>query len=648
MKKSNFPILVGCLSVLLTQGYAGMNLVDDATNMVDSTTDSIIEAADSNISNLHPKFDFWDTFRGDTDGDGIIDDKNISTKITNQEINVTIASLNEDGTQYKNFTGTVCSRIGTDSEFFGIGGWKKNYFNDENKSYQTFTVSKAIKDARVKFFYYPESNATCPPAAPEIFYQSTDNFAIRPKKFKILPITTPVYAGNDFNISFEALDENDTNTTKYDESKDDSFEVTATEVKPGCITGDFNLSDFSFSDGSAADINATYSEVGTIDINISDKNIVCGSRFAGVDCDDRNVTDYWNSDTNTSIDDGNTTVVVLPHHFKIDANLTNAYPSEGNFTYLSYISFPTHNSKELEKFNMSAMLNFNITAQNKQNKTTKNYNKECYAKDTNVTISYDTIDNTLTKILYHDDNDTNASDINSTALNDAIVLEKNSTIFSTDHNGSSANIKLKINFDRSKSAAVNPFSLHINELKVTDANSSSGSTEVDTNATFYYGRVHAPRQSIIGNEGNISIYYEVYCSGSGCNKALLQDGNNSQTTDDPRWFINTNHTTIYGNAGNIVQKSTPTHVLQTHASTGAANDYVSLSYDGRRGYPYKTTMKTTNSSEWLIYNKYNSNATNNESEVEFLKTNHGWTGKHETNTTTDTNASNKTNKRLAW
>jgi len=644
MKKSNFPILVGCISVLLTQSNA---YAYDYSSL--------------------PKFDAWDIFRN-TDSSAAVDDKHISTKIVNQDFNLTIASLDRsDDTKYKNFKGTVCSRIIEDGTipFPYHTAWKQNYFDDQNRSDQKdqtnplFKVTRAIKDARVQIIWIPDPygynknrEINCSnyytPADPSTFFKSTDNFAIRPKKFKILPITTPVYAGNDFNISFEALDESDANTTKYDESKDDSFEVTATEVKPGCVTGDFNLSDFSFSDGGAADINATYSEVGTIDINISDKNIVCGSRFAAVDCDDRNVTDYWNSDTNTSIDDGNTTLIVLPHHFKVDANLTNAYPSEGNFTYLSYISFPPHSPKELEKFNMSAMLNFNITAQNKQNKTTKNYNKECYAKDTNVTISYDTIDNTLTKILYHDDNDTNASDINSTTLNDAIVLEKNSTIFSTDHNGSSANIKLKINFDRNKSAAVNPFSLHINELKVTDANSSSGSIEVDTNATFYYGRVHAPRQSIIGNEGNISIYYEVYCSGSGCNKALLQDGNNSQTTDDPRWFINSNHTTIYGNAGNIVQKSTPTHVLQTHASTGAANDYVSLSYDGRRGYPYKTTMKTTNSSEWLIYNKYNSNATNNESEVEFLKTNHGWTGKHETNTTTDTNASNKTNKRLAW
>ena len=55
-----------------------------------------------------------------------------------------------------------------------------------------------------------------------------------------------------------------------------------------------------------------------------------------------------------------------------------------------------------------------------------------------------------------------------------------------------------------------------------------------------------------------------------------------------------------------------------------------------------------NASGWLIYNKYNPNATTNEFEVEFVKPGGSWAGKHETNTSTDSNASNKTNRRLMW
>jgi len=50
------------------------------------------------------KFDAWDTFRD-------INDRNISTKISNKNFELFIASLDENGTNLQDFNGTVCAKI---------------------------------------------------------------------------------------------------------------------------------------------------------------------------------------------------------------------------------------------------------------------------------------------------------------------------------------------------------------------------------------------------------------------------------------------------------------------------------------------------------------------------------------------------------
>ena len=55
-----------------------------------------------------------------------------------------------------------------------------------------------------------------------------------------------------------------------------------------------------------------------------------------------------------------------------------------------------------------------------------------------------------------------------------------------------------------------------------------------------------------------------------------------------------------------------------------------------------------NASGWLIYNKYNPNIPTNEFEVEFIQPNSAWAGMHETNSTTNKNATENTNRRLMW
>ena len=79
----------------------------------------------------------------------------------------------------------------------------------------------------------------------------------------------------------------------------------------------------------------------------------------------------------------------------------------------------------------------------------------------------------------------------------------------------------------------------------------------------------------------------------------------------------------------------------------AGQSFTNLVYTGGRGYPYKATMEN-NASNWLIYSKYNSAATKNQFEVEFDTGAATWAGVRETNTTTTSNVTSKTNRRSMW
>jgi hypothetical protein len=246
-------------------------------------------------------------------------------------------------------------------------------------------------------------------------------------------------------------------------------------------------------------------------------------------------------------------------------------------------------------------------------------------------------------LIYKEDN---GSEINATTIS---LLSLNSNYFTTDNNGT-AELHIKINTERNASNSINPFVMSIADINVSDANNTQGTINLDKNATFLYGRTNAPRQRFTTNPATAFIYYEVYCNGSDtnavdCNKTLLPNGSSSVTINDPRWFKNTSHfNSTDGTQGTVTQKNA---TLITETGSVTANPaQTTLSYDVTKGYPYKATMEN-NASTWLIYNKYNANATTNEFEVEFVHSG-GWAGQHETNTTTKNNAVTTTNRRSMW
>jgi hypothetical protein len=171
------------------------------------------------------------------------------------------------------------------------------------------------------------------------------------------------------------------------------------------------------------------------------------------------------------------------------------------------------------------------------------------------------------------------------------------------------------------------------------------------NVTHSYARSFTPRQSYVNLIGNAPIFYELYCNvntgnaNTQCNPALLE-GTDISKDGDSRWRINPNHSSNYGSAQNITQKHV--NVVTADApATGNLPDSTNLTYDNTRGRPYTATMQH-NSDPWLIYNPYNNAAVTNEFQAEFIGGASSWAGKTKTSDTTETNASQRTNRRLVW
>ncbi len=398
-------------------------------------------------------------------------------------------------------------------------------------------------------------------------------------------------------------------------------------------------------------------------------------------------SNHTNNDASIIYTDLNVTF----HPYKFDLNGTNGgspiTPTIGLlFTLVPnttpYIYMSDINKSQDE--NMSYHLNGSINALGENNVTLTNFVDKCYAVPLDINISTSNRDlndsngnHVDYRVRFHDINSSNkvitALDINvtddaTTSHTADLLLQTVQTstkgYFPKNLNGT-MQTRLNMNYARTKDTTINPKSLTFIKYQVNCTNVGADCTfnadlinnkttkgSKDLNSTIpirhYYGRTHAPRQTFEGPDGNVSMYYEVYCNGATCNKTLLQNGTDSNTTDDPRWFINTLHSNEAGTAAQsaTLQKNAA-NVSITREANGNHPDYIGVQYNGNRGYPYKATMEN-NASGWLIYNKYNDNALKNEFEVEFVKPGGAWAGAHETNTTTDTNASKRTNRRIMW
>ncbi|NPA65539.1 MAG: hypothetical protein GXO11_01520 [Epsilonproteobacteria bacterium] len=357
----------------------------------------------------------------------------------------------------------------------------------------------------------------------------------------------------------------------------------------------------------------------------------------------------------------------VPYKFDLTTLASSIRPdnASANNGWLYDASIDNLVSGDYPDINMSYHIYGQITAKGKDNTQLTNFTQNCYAKDVSFTLPRSTYsDTTMTfrqSIETLDENGSRIAINFEDGNNSDYTLNIQSDKFVKARNGS-ASINTRYNFEKEVDKAKNPQKITFNTLSIDCAIASEcsayadGSTshtpisnkDINDTVTFLYAKVHAPRTITKTDDVDVPIYYETYCYGVGCDKTLLPNGTTSINSDDPRWWINTNHNSSAGTAGTITQKGGTYVTVQTgKAPTGNHPDKVGLHYDASKGYPYKATMKMV-PDNWLIYNKYNPNATSNDFEVEFYGPGGDWAGKYESNTATDANASNRTSRRLIW
>lgn len=384
------------------------------------------------------------------------------------------------------------------------------------------------------------------------FNCSSDTLSIRPARYTM---TSPssIIAGNPFTLTFQALGYADATITDYNTTvnliKTLSDPTKICSVNDGDLTDENNVSitGSTFNDSISTITNARFNEIGLYNINLKDTTWTAIDQ--NVDCiPDSNSTilSGITAKVGCNIED-NTTITVTPHHFDVNATLSNFDGT--TFTYLS------------NDLNISAQLDLNITAKSANNKVLKNYDDTCYSKNTTITLPHSTVPNPLTKILYSE----SLSSVNTNVLKtNPWVLTFNSELF----NNGSVSPTIHFNFDRNSSVPLNPFDFNITSASATDVD-ISGTGIPQGIAKFVYGRVRAYDIATNVSPVNIPVEFEVYSStSSGYVSGMPQNV--------LHWYRNLNHDVA--NQGKVIQGgfSADTSDSNIFASTAPYNGVQSI------------------------------------------------------------------------
>jgi hypothetical protein len=381
-------------------------------------------------------------------------------------------------------------------------------------------------------------------------------------------------------------------------------------------------------------------------------------------------------------------VTFHPYQFTVTNNVTlrigdvppPSTPSKP-FVYMANVS---------QDENMSVHLNTTLSAVGKNSTTPlSNYVTGCFAKPLYFEIGKTATTNASLRYSYRVHNlDLNTTVITANDINQTIAAgntAQNPTFTTTSayfHKNMSgvSQIRTNLNFDRDVNVTTNPEDINYTNISVEDNASvfnadltnskyAEGNVSVNQRVLHYYGRTIAPKITVIcnnntcrtgisaTNNNNIKelISYVVFCEGGSCNSSILPVG--AQQVADARWFENRNHDRIDGGwladgtdgtIGPISEVAATGNVAEVAGTRNiTANKYETeavIEYSGP--LPYDAIMQMQ-SSPWLINNENDANATTNTFVIQFVGDG-GWSGKYEDNTTTKTNFSKQTNRRIMW
>lgn len=618
-------------------------------------------------------FDTWDIWidddkppqeKNEDNGHG---DANLSTKITSQKFKISLGSikdnLNSDdeyetkvkgGDSDHNVKITVVDYDDRDTVLSeNAVYWDPT--EDKHIDSAEINVTVASKRAKIKMYMcagldndgnvevYSLTSGDCTDTGDECSFSSTakftscyssDSFSIRPKYFDITTKENNLTSAKEISFDVKAQNASNKETDQYTTSNSDydmnitwiRYEYDGSQDNDDSLVGEGNITAFDFTDGNGT-ITLTYDDIGKVKLTPTD------IKWSDIDKDDT-PNDCNNNDGQNMgrYICGDVTQTFIPDHFSVNDTISIHNHNDASFTYMS---------NDTNMSLMAAHLELNVTAYNEQNQTTRNFDISSWVHPLSI------------RFLMQNEEDINKSMISDVNLS----FTQGKVTIQWDETNSSKN--LMFNYKRKIDNVKNPFMIKAQDIDIVlwsdygDINvSDNNGTEVngdDSNATFVYGKTNAPRTIFKkADTYKVPLYYEIYCYGDECDKTLLPDGENSSTTNDPRWFINTHHNSAFGKAKSITQKRGSGVSIGTDP-TGNHQDSVTLKYDGK--LPYKTTMQNE-APTWLIYNKYDANADKNEFEIEILDAaddTTSWAGSAEEDVgSTQKVANERANRRIMW
>ncbi len=583
-----------------------------------------------------------------------------------KDVNITKVTItDENGNDIYNWSGSLVTNI------------------DGTATLDNIIVNQAVKVATVKIDADYGTNK----------YQNvtaTDKFAIRPDRF-VINIPSPNIAGKIFTMQLKAISANSSSTPvyNYNEEVNASFKINYNEKLSSCKTGELNLSNITFTNGTIFK-ELIYSEVGKLDFNISE---IKGSEFALIDIND--TPDKQRLITKATISD----IVFIPAKAVVNWSLKNG-DSINNYTYFGNFQ------ADPDAQNMAASLDINVSIQNALGKIVENFTQGCYANDINMDIHYRLEGEKDTEYIMH----TQYIDMNATIRNDVSILpaklsmdgafesvnsivniatnfinfiplpnisqesednhqSNNDRSISSDTTVSTTStavtepsaegtytgykmdaslfsngigVKIaKFNFDRKTDTPLNPVTFKVIDLianfgTIPTEVSLTGSNEVK----FLYARAYIPDQKIVGEKSNINVFYEVYCNK--CNMSKYNFTNLQESQDSIYWYILDNVNETYSDyeipSGlNDLVTSTSGEIHAQHSSLLKEVTHLNASKMYVEVYksPSTTRIKYKPKS-YLVYNRFNPAATTHSFTANFSPKQNTWAGKGDVGLTVDT------------
>jgi hypothetical protein len=294
---------------------------------------------------------------------------------------------------------------------------------------------------------------------------------------------------------------------------------------------------------------------------------------------------------------------------------------------------------------MGARLTLTIRAKNKNNIITKNYDGKCYAKDTdlNITFDIDSLENSL-KLKYLDKNLSGVIQTGGIFTPPAINNHFTTRIKDSNFTAGSASKIYKISFERNNTKGMLPSVIEIKEINSTDTDRISGKKSLtNQKALFYYGRINTIDSIEDINPVKTKIYYEVYCKD--CNASTKTkykiDGNLS--VDSIYWYQNVYHNSPSCGKIENAQSRRGTTTIRINPIFYNGTQEINMTNSNA---PYQDIIRLT-PSNWLTpINAFS--IPYMEFTVNFLNPNTSWAGQGKLGHTVDEKISVKKSKKIEW